>query len=382
MGDAGRIWPSETSVRRDAESGATVRQLTDHMGHSNHAYFTNPCWYDAGRRILIASDRGNRTNFFGVDLEDGGIRQLTDLDPAHGPVGAQSISVNPVRREAYFQQGDTLWALDLESLSLRPLHRTQSGYTAGNANPTADGKYVITGRCQDLSERFPVDLGHGYVGFREIWEARPHCVLLRIPLDGGPAEEVFEDRCWLGHLNPSPTRPHLMTFCHEGPWDLVDHRIWGFDLSSRRAWKIRPTQPGETVGHEYWMDDGEHIGYHGRTAGGPVYGSVRWDGTDRLEAPFGFHSWHFHSYRLDHVAGDGDAEHPFLFLFRFRAGRFEGPKALVRHRGSFHTQRLHVHPCFSPDGTRILYTADPHGYGQVFLVDIPDWDGLPDGRTS
>ncbi|HUS57034.1 MAG TPA: oligogalacturonate lyase family protein [Planctomycetota bacterium] len=57
-----------------------------------------------------------------------------------------------------------------------------------------------------------------------------------------------------------------MAFCHEGPWQRVDNRIWGLDIETRRAWKIRPTAPGECVGHEYWMSDGEHIGYHGGNA--------------------------------------------------------------------------------------------------------------------
>ena len=30
---------------------------------------------------------------------------------------------------------------------------------------------------------------------------------------------------WLGHLQFSPTDPHLLMFCHEGPWHKVD-RIW------------------------------------------------------------------------------------------------------------------------------------------------------------
>ncbi len=62
-------------------------------------------------------------------------------------------------------------------------------------------------------------------------------------------------------------------------------------------------------------------------------------------------------------------------------GKFEGPKALAWHRSSFHTQRVHVHPCFSSDGKRIVYTADPQGYGQVFIVDIPDWEALPDRHS-
>ena len=31
----------------------------------------------------------------------------------------------------------------------------------------------------------------------------------------------------------------------------------------------------------------------------------------------------------------------------------------------------------SPDGTQVLYTCDPDGYGNVCLVDVPDFDSLP-----
>jgi oligogalacturonide lyase len=375
--DSGRRWAPELTVSTDPVSGATVRQYTNYLGHSNHSYFTYPCWYDDGRKIVIASDRENRTNLFGVDLTSGEITQLTDLDPAAGNLGAQSITKNPLREEVYFLQGMTLLALDLGTLGLRPLSTVPAGYVPETASATADGRFVCTGYCQDLSDRFNVDLGHGYVGFQEIWAAHPHCVITRISLESGAAEVLWEDDCWLGHLNPSPTLPHVMTFCHEGPWDKVDNRIWGLNLQTRAVWKIRPTEPGEMVGHEYWMDDGEHIGYHGRTANGPIYGSIRHDSTGRVEAPFAFNSWHFHSYRLDWVVGDGDAQNPYLLLWRFKEGRFEGPKALAWHRGSFHTQRVHVHPCFSANGRQILYTADPRGYGQVLIVDIPDWDSLP-----
>jgi len=30
------------------------------------------------------------------------------------------------------------------------------------------------------------------------------------------------------------------------------------------------------------------------------------------------------------------------------------------------------------DGKQIVYTADPQGYGQVSIVDVPEWDSLPD----
>ena len=54
--NAGKQWPSELIEHQDPVSGARVRQLTDYLGHSNHFYFTYPCWYDDGRKLMIASE--------------------------------------------------------------------------------------------------------------------------------------------------------------------------------------------------------------------------------------------------------------------------------------------------------------------------------------
>jgi len=375
----GSRWTPELSIYPDPVSGATVRQLTHYKGHSNHFYFTYPCWYDEGRKIVILSDRENCTNLFGVDLENGDITQLTDLDQAKGQIGG--LSKNPVREEIYFYHGDTLLALDLASLATRAIHTRPQGYVGGSANATADGAYICAGHTRDLSEQFLVDLGHGYVGFREIWEAHPHSMIVKVPVDGGPSQVVYEENYWLGHINASPKLSNIITFCHEGPWKLVENRIWGLNLDTGETWQIRPNAPGEAIGHEYWMSDGEHIGYHGQTAQGPVYGTIRYDNTDQVEAPFTGRCWHFHSHMLDLVVGDGDRDNPYLLLWRFKEGRFEGPKALVWHRGSFHIQRVHLHPCFNAQGTQIVYTADPQGYGQVFVVDVPEFESLPD-RSS
>lgn len=288
-------WQPELQVYKDLVSGATVHQMTSYKGHSSHFYFTYPCWYDNGRKIVVFSDREDRTNLFGVDLASGEITQLTDADPVKGAI--HGLSKNPRREEVYFYQGDMLTALDLATLKTRPLFAKPKGYMGGSANATADGAFICAGYYQDLSDRFPIDLGHGYVGFREIWEAHPHSMIYKIPIDGGDAKQVYEEYSWLGHFNASPTLPSIITFCHEGPWNLVDNRIWGLDIESGKAWRIRPTGKDEQVGHEYWMPDGEHIGYHGRSPKGPVYGSIRYDNSDMVEAPFEYKSWHFHSYK-------------------------------------------------------------------------------------
>jgi len=373
-----QVWPAEWKQFADPVSGASITQLTDHKCHSYHLYFTNPGWYADGKKLLVAADRGNCTNLYGLDLVDGSLTQLTDLPKLVGEPTLLDTSKNPVREEAYLWVNRVLVALDVQTLSLRELYRAPDGFTTSMTNATADGRYVMTALVEDLSHRFRVNMDHGYVGFHEYWEAHPLSRIIRISVETGQVDVVWEERSWIGHINTSPTQPHLMTFCHEGPWDRVDNRIWGLDLNTGQAWKIRPTGPEEAVGHEYWFKDGVHIGYHGSSRGQTIYGGIRYDNTDHVEAPFPVRrSWHFHSNALDLIVGDGCSETPYLLLWRFREGAFEGPRILALHRGSFHVQILHVHPRFSPDGRQVLYSCDPDGYGQVHLADVPDFESLP-----
>jgi oligogalacturonide lyase len=372
----GRIWAPEWSTFPDPTSGVTVRQLTNYRCHDSHLYFTNRGWYAGGQKLLIVSDREDATNLLGIDLSSGEMTQLTDFGDVE--VSLQGAFLNPVRDQICFYLGDDLVALDLDSLEITKLYTRPEGYNRGGLSITSDGKYVLTAHSEDLTGRFPIDLAHGYIGFREIWEAHPHCMVVKIALDGSGHEVVYEENYWVGHINTSPTLPHIMTFCHEGPWNLVENRIWGLNHETGDSWMLRPNAPDEAIGHEYWMADGEHIGYHGRTPDGPVYGSVRYNDTERVEAPFTYGSMHFHSKDLGLIVGDGGRQDPYVLIWRFRDGAFEGPKVLATHRGSFHIQRLHVHPCVSLDGSQVVYTADPQGYGQVYMVDIPEFDALPD----
>ena len=377
----GEVFAPEWHEVEDLETGVKSRQLTDHKAHSHHLYFTNSGWYDDNQRLLFGSDRGGAGNLYSLDLRSGEFRQLTDLDEPRGTGSGsfQSTSVNPRRAEAYFWRQGRLFAIDLDTLEERLLYTVTAGFRGGGqTNVTADGAYVCVNIGQDMSDRFRMDLGAGYVGMAEYWAARPRCQVLRIPTQGGEAAVVWEEESWIGHINTSPTRPNLLTFCHEGPWHKVDHRIWMLDLDTGDAWKLRPTAPMERVGHEYWFTDGEHVGYHGWTEGGSAFhGAVRYDNTAVGEYPLSHTSMHFHSNDLNLIVGDGNRNLPKLLLWRLSETGFEGPRVLLRHRGSFHIQAVHVHPRVSPDGSQILYTTDARGYGNPHLVDIPDFDSLP-----
>jgi oligogalacturonide lyase len=375
-----RTFPMEMRTFSDPQTGTKITQLTRHHAHSHHLYFTNSGLWDQGRRLLIASHRGDCENLFSIELATGALRQLTDSGPQDRP-RLQGTFVNPCRDEAYFVHGGALQAVDLRGGGLRELYRQPDGYNARSFSCTADGRLICMAVCEDLSGRIRMDLGHGYVGFAEYSAARPHCRIVAIPTDGGEARVLFEEQFWLNHVNTSPGLANVLTFCHEGPWKQVDQRMWTLDVATGQVQPLRPQKPAETIGHEYWFADGRHVGYHGTDVDGVhLFGVIAHDGSGCREWPFPHGSFHFHSIDERLIVGDGHRETPHLLLWRLTDGAYEGPRVLLTHRGSWHVQFLHVHPRMFADAdgrVRIVYTADPQGYGNVYVAEVGDFDALP-----
>lgn len=371
--------PSEKRTYTDRITGVTVHQLTSYLAHSYHLYFTSPGWWDDNRRLLFGSDRDNRSNLYSIELESGEITRLTDDAPGE-TCDYQNAGLSPVRDEAYFWRKRKLIALDLRSGEQRVLFVCPDGWNASGISCTADGRFICAVMSQPVNVG-PVDLGAGYLGFREIFEAHPLSRVVCISTEGehNEAEILHEERNWIGHVNASPTQPHLLTFCHEGPWHLVGQRMWILDRQRQSVEKLRPQQANEAVGHEYWMADGQTLGYHGKRGDDAFYGFIRYDNTQRSELPFPHDSNHFHSNTAQLIVADGPQRGltPYVLLSRLEGTTFEGPRVLCLHRGSRHIQHLHIHPRFTPDGKQVLFTADPRGYGQLFLAEVPPLDELP-----
>ncbi|MDB5084982.1 MAG: Oligogalacturonide lyase, partial [Bacilli bacterium] len=270
------------------------------------------------------------------------------------------------------------------------LYQLPSGYRFGNLSSTADGKTLCFGLIEDLSSLIKTNLKVGYAGFEETEAHRPHSQICTLSLINGQSQVIHEERRWIGHINTSPTQAHLLSFCHEGPWEKVDHRIWVMDMNAGSIWKVRSDAPGQYAGHEYWHADGVHIGYHGFTEtlereDGKFIGSIRYDNSEREEYEFPYQNMHIHSNDFNVIVGDGQQASAYhgeryqdcIFVWKKTENAMEGPHILCKHRGSFHIQNIHVHPRFSTDGTQVLFTSDRTGYGNVYLADVPEVDSLP-----
>lgn len=378
-----RVYDDPKFTYADTYSNRNVQRLTDHLGHSNHFYFTDPCWFNNNQSFVFTSQRENSGNLFRYDLDDGKITQISDLNTKGRPGGI----VSEINNAIYFWHGRQLIELNLETLAERVILEQEGNMAPrGRANPTADGKYICTHLQEDIPEDGP-SISFAYSRFVEFFEKKPFSQIVRIEIKTGKLDVIHEDNRYLGHVNTSPSQANILTYCHEGPWHRIDQRIWGLDNQTGETWKIRD-QEGQNirVGHEYWFADGEHIGYHGSPregSGDHVFGLIKYDNTDHREVNFPFHSTHFHSLDETMMVGDGNrvGSHnakPFIQLFKWDGEQYIGPKILSYHRSTFNDQHAHCHPRFTPDGKSILYSSDLTSYANMYLVEIGDFDTLPD----
>lgn len=391
----GRVYQDEIFRYEDPYSEREITRLTSYLGHSNHFYFTDPCWFNNGRSLIFMSDREGQSNLFRYDLDDGRITQMTDLK---GPGKARGC-ISTVNNANYFWWQGQMIELDLDTLEERVIWELPPGMVPDNrANPTADGRYLCSRLMEDIAQARPT-IDFAYSRFREHFHARPLSQIIRVEIATGQMEIIHEDRCYIGHINTSPSLPDVLTFCHEGPWHLVEQRIWGLNIASGETWKIRDQDDGKNlaIGHEYWFADGERIGYHGRpriddrTADRPlgdhIFGHIQWDNSDPVEVHFPFHSGHFHSLDERIIVGDGTPaqagnrwkdSQPFIQLFKWDGEQYIGPRILAYHRSTFNNQHAHPHPRFTPDGQHVLYSSDLTDYSNMYLVEVGAFEDLPE----
>jgi len=341
--------------------------------------------------LLIRSVRDGSRDLYSLDLRTGLITQLTDL-----PKDVSDVTCHPDSARAYFWCGQRIVGLDLHSLSVWSLYEIDDeygGYAGSMPGVTADGETVCFSAVEQavprptFSGNRPSDEeGESDRGnwIEEMYEARPHSQVLAVPADGGDAEVLVDEQRWLGHVNTSPERPELLTYCEEGPWEEVDNRIWALDRETGETWKVRPTDESEAVGHEYWLADGEHVGYHGwrgsRDDPDAFFGGARYDGTDRREEAAPDMYTHFHSNTRDLVVGDGSHRGiPYVLVWTYdaEAGEHRGPRKLATHDWSGDND-AHPHSRISPDGSQVAFDSTRAGEGSdVYLAEIPPLEELP-----
>ena len=363
--------------RRDPDTGARVTRLTPADVTCHRNYFYQKCFSNDGQHLLFGGEfgPGPQWNYHLLHLPTQTALQLTDGEGENTFGGFLS----PDDQHLYFVRGDR----QLIRLALNGL-REEVAYTVPDGW-VGYGTWVSNSACTHMvgieihaDDWFELD---DWQRFIDMFHAKPRCRLIRIDLRTGARDTILERQGWLGHPQYRPFDDCTVAYCHEGPGNLIDARIWFIDEDGRHRRCGRVHEAGERCTHEFWVPDGSAMVYVSfREGEGDQQRRIcRLDpqtlqSTVLTTMPPCSHLMSNHDGSL--IVGDGSPnEHgsdPYLHLFDLARGT---SRPLARHDSSWRVykrnrQVTHPHPSFTPDNRAVLYTSDCDGEPALFLAEL------------
>jgi oligogalacturonide lyase len=386
----GDTWPAEWRELKDEKTGRPIRQLTA-QGNNVHFYFTENSFTQGKNEILFRSDRAAREekaphekphyNLFRMDLDSGVITQLTD---EAAPISG--CTKTPDSAIVVFTTGGKLKQLDTRSGAVSVLYGETAQFTLTSPSISANRRYAGFVR----RERVGAANGPNYSGFADRYYLTKDSRITLAQLDGSAWFDIFKDTHQLGHFQFSPNDPSIAIFCHEGPWHLVTQRIWGLDLVARDVWPCFRQAEQDSIGHEFWTQDGliffdnRGPGHDGTITSHrtqaiatqvgvrehdftPYVGLMDYQSNLIRKIDMPYYCNHYHANLGNTVLVGDDVDDLVLIDI---AGETPRQTTLCYHGTSWHTQDSHCHPTWEWEGRQILYASDRGGRVQLYLIEV------------
>ena len=371
--------------KQDRDTGARVTRLTPTNVTCHRNYFYQKCFTNDGSKLIFGAEfgPGKAWNYHLLDLASQSATQLTDGKGENTFGGFLS----PDDKALYFVRAERqlirLHMADLSEDVAYTVPQGWVGYGTWVANTACTKMVGIEIHADDwfaLSD---------WKKFHDMFHAKPRCRLIRIDLASGEREVILEQRGWLGHPQYRPGDDNTVAYCHEGPHDLIDARMWFIneDGSNKRCAKVHDV--GESCTHEFWVPDGSAMIYVSYLKGQ----TARWicsldpvtlQNRRLVQMPPCSHLMSNADGSL--IVGDGSGTppdvadtqghahetDPYLHLFDLRAG---STRKIARHDSSWRVHKAnrqvtHPHPSFTPDGKQVLYSCDAEGEPALYLADL------------
>ena len=421
----------------DPDTGHRVVRLSDEPGTAS-LYFNQNAYSPDGKKIVVTTHHGIST----IELATRKIEPVVEGEVRVIVVGRKSgdvyyskwqeeknwifatnLDTKATRKIAVLPRGgvatvnadETLMAGAFSDGDDRGWQRGETPAAAATAKGpdmgnTAAAQPTVGGAQPTVQTDFQAARPDGTpMVFAEAKESRLHEQLARVRAEPprslftlntatGEIKVIHRESEWLNHVQFSPADPHLIMFCHEGPWHEVT-RLWTIRTDGTGLTKVHTrTMNMEIWGHEFFGADGNTLWYDLQRPRGEVFwlagyevatGRRTWYALERNEwsvhfnvspdgamfagdggdsemvahAPDGKWIYLFHPKNIPDVAGikapnSEDLIHP---------GRLVAER-LVNMSG--HNYKLEPNVTFTPDQKWIIFRSNMHGSTQVYAVEI------------
>ncbi|KDB50988.1 Oligogalacturonide lyase [Sphaerotilus natans subsp. natans DSM 6575] len=369
-------------IETDPDTGTRVTRLTPEDVTCHRNYFYQKCFTNDGRRLIFGAEFGPGPDwhYHLLDLDSQTALQLTD-QPGENTFGG---FLSPDDRHLYFvRQQRNFVRLELATLREEVVYVVPEGWVGY-------GTWVANSACTKVvgieiaaEDWFALS---DWQKFNEMFERQPRCRLFSIDLATGARQVILEQKGWLGHPQYRPFDDRTVAYCHEGPHDRIDARMWFIDEDGTNRRCGKPHENGESCTHEFWVPDGSAMIYVSYLKDSPERWIRSLDPVTLADRPLTqmppcSHLMSNHDGTL--IVGDGCGHaaagnnemltgDPYLHLFDLKAGT---TRRLARHDSSWGVykgdrQVTHPHPSFTPDDRQVLFSCDKRGEPGLFLVDL------------
>ncbi|HCF8250897.1 TPA: PD40 domain-containing protein [Klebsiella pneumoniae] len=362
-------------VSHDPDTGAEVTRLTPPEVTCHRNYFYQKCFFNDGSHLLFAGEFDGHWNYYLLNIASAG-------DNTFGGF------LSPDDKSLYYVKNDRiLLEVNLTTLAEREVYRVSDDWVGY-------GTWVANSDCSKLvgieiakSDWTPLN---DWQIFHDFFHKGPHCRLLRVDLRSGESQVIHEEKIWLGHPIYRPFDDHTVAFCHEGPHDLVDARMWLVNEDGSNVRKVKAHAPGESCTHEFWVPDGSaliYVSYLKGQQGRTIYRFDPESGVNEALMTMPACSHLMSNFDGTLLVGDGSGtpvdvkdtggysidNDPWLYVFNVAEKRYF---RVARHDTSWATvansrQVTHPHPSFTPDDSAILFSSDKDGKPAIYIAKLP-----------
>ena len=375
---------------QDPYTGTSVKRLTDPGILSHHMYFYNRMTTSDGKKLLVCQLREEGRQLYLLDLNSGELLQITEGEK----VGQDSAMFSSDDRFIYYQQGKSYYRMDAGSLESECYYTVPDGWSGGAAGMSDDCRFMAVIESEDKS--FPKKKeDKGWSFFAQACLAKPHCRIVYVDTLTGRSHIVLDECCWLGHPQIRPKDPDTILFCHEGPYDLIDARLWLVQSDGSRLRCCREQPSDLILTHEFWLPDGSRLAYVYRETTGSKEENIRMMDPETLQEEIFMECSPYAHFICDHrqeyMVGDAQSSdkpihllteddlkaqkgpgNNFIYLIDMKKREerklaWHGTSWLDRHGNP---QDCHPHPCFTQDNRSVIFVSDREGFPCIYQIEL------------
>ncbi|MDI6451663.1 oligogalacturonate lyase family protein [Anaerobaca lacustris] len=347
----GRRFPPERTTYVDSVTGAEVTMLTTSPARDDKIYQTHPNWTADGEHIVFLSDRTGSKQYFAVSTRTGAITQLTDDS------GPGNACLSRTKNRMFYSCGRAIWDLDVDAVLRQGSDVSNLSYRRRVVdlpeNTQLHGTLTVDsdGRTMYLS----VQRG-------DTW------ALLALDTEQGHFRTIREVEFRVGHCQAHPTISGLIMYCWETGGDSPQ-RMWIVRADGSDNGPFYEETYDEWVTHEVWWGADKAlftIWPKNEEMLGKPHG-IAW-------VALGDRSLHIlDQKKYWHVGGDAAGEWAVGDTFGGQLFLVHAPTGQARLLTQGHRPKgatVHPHPCFSPDGSSVLFCSERNGNWDVCLVRV------------